>query len=107
MESTRVRRRWDRAVRYCGFTHPFPISKIERREDGYHACIAIGKGRSLRDLNLQKDRLAAEMGIGELWFDRDPANAGKGTAMMTIVVQNDYLTDAAKTSWPLPKPPKS
>ncbi len=106
-DSVQIRRRWNRAIRYCEFKHPVPISKIRRAEDGYHARIQVGKGISLRDLQKEKHRLEAEMGIGELWFDREnPANAKFGTATITIVVQSDYLADAARARWPIPKPPR-
>ena len=105
-DSARIRRRWNAAVDHCGFKHPIPITKIVRAQDGYQARIQVGKGISLRDIQIQKERLAATMGIGELWLDRDPANAAIGTAILTIVVPSDYLAEAAKAEWPLPKSPR-
>ncbi len=106
-ESARVRRRWDRAIRHCEFKHRIPISHIEHTEDGYHARIKVGWGISLRDLQLQKERLAASMRLGELLIEREEmGHAGEGRAILTILIQEDYLEGAGGQQWPVPRPPK-
>lgn len=106
LDASRIRRRWDRAIDHCGFSHAIPISRIRRTDEGFAARLRVGWGISLRDLQLQKERLAASMGIGELMIDRDPHNAATGDATLTIIVQDNYLEIAEKQRPPLPSPPK-
>jgi DNA segregation ATPase FtsK/SpoIIIE-like protein len=83
LDSSRVRRRWDKAIGHCGITKDVPILKAERVAVGYNLRIRVGRGVSFADLAMRREKLAAAMGVRELIFRRDDHNAGTGT--VTVV----------------------
>lgn len=97
LDTARVRRNWQRAVKHCGFKHAIPVTRVERVSAGYRARVKVGRGIAFKDLEMRKEPLAASMSLRELRIRRDSHNAATGTVTF---VSNDVLEDIGGTSWP-------
>lgn len=97
LDTSRIRRRWIRAIRDCGFKYAIPITQIERVSAGHRVRVRVGRGVAFRDLEMRREHLAASMGLRELRIRKDPHNAATGT--ITFVNQ-DVLEIAGGTTWP-------
>lgn len=97
LDTARIRRSWDHAIKHCGFKHTMAISNVERVSAGYRARVRVGRGIAFKDVEMRKEQIAASMAIRELRIRRDPHNAATGNVTF---VRNDVLEDVGGTTWP-------
>ena len=90
-----LRRRWDRAIRHAGFKHLIPLKHFQHVHVGYQAEMRVGKGVTVKDLEMRCEQLAASMGIRNLKVRRHDHNAQWGTVTF---VKTDTLEKAIQSN---------